>query len=127
MIALDSTLLTLQAVLASAANTTQPFAHVWYYDTPGIASDYRTVRDRLSMQRTALNNTTAVDICAAPSKSGISRQISELAIVNRSADTEIVTIQTTDGSTVGPIITQTLLTLESLHYNEEEGFYVMGA
>jgi len=125
MIALNLTTMKLQAVMGSATNTTQPFAHVWFFD---IANNIKTGMEdyKVEMKRTALNSTTAVDICDAPGTNGTKRIVVGLSIVNSSLDTEIITLQTTDGTTVGPVITQTLLTTQSLHWSPEADFYVMG-
>lgn len=121
MISLDSTV-ALQVRTASAINTTEPVAHVWYFDVPSQTKP--TFEDyQRAMVRTVTTNTTDVTICASP-RVGTIRNIIAIAIYNRSLDTEIFTVSTYDGSNRYPLENKTLATLETLHYENGEGWYV---
>ena len=121
MMALDYTMV-LQARTASAIATTEPVAHVWYYDVPAQSKPGFDEYQR-ALQRTVLTNTTDITICAAP-RQGTVRNIVSVSIYNRSTDTEIFTVSTTDGTNRYPFENKTLATLETLHYENEEGWYV---
>jgi hypothetical protein len=112
----------LQAKTASAINTTEPVVHVWFFDTPPQVKP--TFEDYLrAMTRTVMTNTTDVTICAAP-RAGTIRNVFAIAIYNRSLDTEIFTVSTYDSTNRYPLETKTCATLETLHYEDGEGFYV---
>ncbi len=121
MIAIDSTMV-IQARTATAINTTEPVAHVWFFDTPpqtkATFEDYQR-----AMKRTVMTNTTDITICAAP-PAGTIRCVISIAIYNRSLDTEIFTVSTYDQTNRYPLENKTLATLETLHYENSEGWYV---
>lgn len=115
----------LQAVMASATGTTQPQAHVSFYDVPTGKKD-GLEEYRIQLQRTTLNDTTAVDICDAPLTAGTVRIVTSVSIVNRSTDTEIISISTDVGGASRRIITKTLTTLQGLYYEQGRGWYTEG-
>lgn len=108
----------LEAVLASAANTTQPKAHVGFV-TYGQEDIYR----RPDLQRTALNDTTDVTILTAP-EVGEVKQVTFLSIHNASADTETVTIKTDDGTTEMVWNSKSLTTGQVLSWSPDGGWIV---
>lgn len=120
MISYDSTMV-LQAKTASAINTTEPVAHVWFFDTPPKTKEGFEDYMR-AMTRTVMTNTTDVTICAAPAQGAI-RNVFAIAINNRSADTELFTISTYDGTNRYPILDQySLATLKTLFYESGAGW-----
>ena len=122
MISYDSTM-TLQARTASAINTTEPVAHVWFYDTPAQTKPTFEEYQR-AMTRTVMTNTTDITICAAP-RQGTIRNVFAISIYNRSLDTEIFTVSTTDGTNRYPVVNKSLATLETLWYDNEAGWQVV--
>ena len=121
MISLSSTLMVLQARTATAINTTQPVAHVWYYDVPARQKVGMEEYQR-GMQRTVMTDTTDITICAAPPDTNVTRNIYALCINNRSLDTEIFTISTFDATNRYPLVTRSALTLEAIWYEDEGGW-----
>lgn len=107
----------LEAVLASSANTTQPKAHVCFKT---YGPDFISKPD---LQRTALNDTTDVIICAAP-EVGQVKEISFVSIHNASADTETVTVKTDDGTTEMVVVSKSLTTGQVLSWSIEGGWIV---
>lgn len=121
MIALDSTSLKLQAVLAGAKATNDCDVQVWFYDVPAAKKD--SFEDyRPAMKRTATNGATAVDICAAPSVDNTTRVIQSIAFHNNDTASVTVTFRTTDGSTNFTAFKVTLATLESATYEHGHGW-----
>jgi hypothetical protein len=121
LIALDSTTLKLQAVLAGAVATTQPDVHVWFYDVPATKKD--SFEDyRPAMKRTATNSTTDVDICSAPSVDNTTRVIQSIAIHNKDTASVTITIKTDDGTTEYTAFKATLATLECATYEDGLGW-----
>lgn len=121
MISYDSTIV-LQVRTATAINTTEPVAHVWFFDTP--AQKKPTFEDYMrALVRTVMTNTTDITICGSPLKESI-RNVFAISVYNRSLDTEIFTVSTYDGTNRYPLETKTLATLETLHYEDGEGWYV---
>lgn len=120
MISFDSTMV-LQARLASATGTTEPVAHVWFFDTPPQVKP--TFEDyQRAMTRTVLAGVTDTTICAAP-RQGTIRNVFAISINNRSADTEIFTVSTYDGTNRYPIVdNQSLVTLKALVYENGAGW-----
>ena len=121
MISLDSTLMVLQVRTATAINTTEPVAHVWYYDVP-LQAKTENEEYRKFLTRTVMTNTTDITICAAPLLQGVTRNIISICVNNRSLDTEIFTFSTFDGTTRYPLITRSALTLEAIWYEDYGGW-----
>lgn len=122
--ALDN-LTILQAFMASATGTTQPQAHVWYYDV-SVSQKLGFEEYRPQLQRTTLDDTNTVDICSPPTGQETVRTITKVAIINRSTDTEIITVATSISANSRRIITMTLLTLQGLYYEQHRGWYKEG-
>lgn len=121
MIALDSTTLKLQAVLAGAVATTNPDVHVWFYDVPATKKD--SFEDyRPALKRTATNGATDVDICSAPSVDNTTRVIQNIAVHNKDTASVTLTIKTDDGTTEYTVFKVTLATLESATYEHGHGW-----
>lgn len=114
MLRLDSTV-KLQAVLAGAVSTTQPQITVCASDqsSAGYAG--------LAPVRTATNNTTDVDILAAPAASTF-RDVDFLNVLNRDTASITITIKFDQGGVDTIITTVTLLTLETLQYVHGSGW-----
>lgn len=120
MISFDSTIV-LQVRLGSATGTTEPVCHVWFFDTPaGVKPTFEDYQR--AMTRTVLAGATDTTICAAP-RAGTIRNVFTLSINNRSADTELFTISTYDGTNRYPVIDQfSLATLKTLFYEHGAGW-----
>ena len=116
MIYLDSSILSLQAVLAGAKTTNQLDCTVCFYDVPSqTKTGFQEYRG--AIKRTATNDTTDVTICAAPS-AGVTRNIKMISIYNKDTVSATVTVKTDDGTTEFIICKRTLLTTETLVINE---------
>lgn len=123
MIYLDSTILKLQAVLAGSVSSTQPEAHAFFYDVPA-AEKTGFEEYRGATKRTALNDTTDVDICVAPPLAGTTRVIECLTIYNKDSASVTVTVKTDDGTTERILCKVALAVGETLFMNED-GFGVI--
>ena len=118
---LDSTL-TLEAVLAGAITTSQPEVMVDYivWTNDGVST-------KPAPFRTALNSTTEVTILSAPGTQGHVKEPEKISIYNKDTVSATPIVQTYDGTTRRIIARVTLATLESLHYEKAEGWYVLQA
>lgn len=119
---LNSTIISLQAVLAGAVSANQPECHVNFttWDTAGVPSKPGT-------QRTALNSTTDVTILSAPNTAGIVIEPTSISLYNKDTASVTVTVKTDDGTTERIIAKTTLLTLETLCYEKGQGWYALDA
>ena len=117
---LNATNLNLQAVLAAAVAANQPETHVSYtiYNAKGTDS-------KPSLYRSALNNTSDVNILAAPTVQGTVFEVTEVIIYNKDTLPVTVTVKTDDGTTERIITKQTLNTTEALMYHVNHGWYVI--
>lgn len=115
---------TIYAVMASATGTTQPVATVFFHDVPHDTKEgfeeYPGGR-----QITALNSTTEVTILSSPAKTAITRQVDGLAILNRSTDTEIITVGTYDGTTRSPMVVKQLQPNQSIVFTPDGGWQIV--
>ena len=120
MISIDYTR-KLQAKLASAVTT--PVASVAFYDVPSMSkqdySDYQR-----SMKFIALNGTSDVDICDAPSQ-GTIRNIDYVNIYNADAGSVTVTVMVDDNGTDRIQVQMTLATTESAVWTPTSGWKVV--
>lgn len=119
---LNSTFLSLQAVLAGAVSANQPECHVNFitWDASGEPSKPGT-------QRAALNSTTDVTILSAPNTAGYVMEPISVSIYNKDTASITVTVKTDDGTTERIIAKSTLLTLETLCYEKGQGWYALDA
>lgn len=103
----------IQAVLAGAVSVNQP--HFWcdYIDTAD---------DAVGQANGTLNNTTDVDIVAAPSSGD--RLIKQIHIYNADTANATVTVKTDAGGTERILRKATLTTGQSLVYNSSSGWYI---
>lgn len=110
----------LQAVLGGAVAANQPEAHVVYvtWNVDGKPS-------KPAQSRTALNSNTDVNILTAPGINGHVREPIRISIYNKDTASVLLIVKTDDG-TERIIIRQTLLTLESLHWEKGSGWQVLG-
>ena len=124
MIYLDTTTRKLQLVLAGAKTTNHLKISVSYYDvinqTKEDNSEYRG-----SQQVATSNNTTDVDICAAPLHVGTIRNIRNITIYNADTVNATVTVKLDDGGTETIYITHVLTTTQSLIYEDGAGWMVI--
>jgi hypothetical protein len=117
----------LEAVLAGAITTSQPEVHVSYrlYNTAGE-------KTKPTLYRTVLNSTTDVTLILDQSGGAIPQQgfvleILSLNIYNKDTVSATVTVKTDDGTTERIVRKVTLLTLETLSYQKDEGWYATDA
>ena len=94
-------------------------------DVQVVAIDMNTSTEVVGGYRknTAITTATTTQICESP-LSGVLRNVKQLSVRNKGADTQVVTILHTDGSTQVEIIEATLAPDTSLQYNESAGFWV---
>ena len=121
MIVLDTTTRKLQAVLGGAVAANQPQATVVYYEKTPKQVD----TTKMFTKATNLNSTTDVDILAAPGEINNIRYIKNLTVYNLDTASVSVIIKMDDGGTETILVRQTLLTLESLHYEDGAGWQVL--
>lgn len=115
---LDTTLITLKAVLAGSVTTSQPEVTVDYrvWDVTGQPTKPATFR-------AALNGTTDVIILPAPLVQGQVFEPLLVSIFNKDTASIVVTVKTDNGTQRG-IISKTVATLETLHWAPNAGWYV---
>jgi hypothetical protein len=116
MIRLSATTQKLQAVLAAAVAANQPVATVNY-------SDHTTSAYTGGTQRTALNSTTAVDICDAPGADTV-RDIDFLSVYNKDTSAVTITIMVDVSSTDYEQVKVTLSAGDTLQYVHGMGWRV---
>lgn len=114
----------LEIVLGGAA-TNEAHIHVAFYDVPAREksdfSDYQ-----MALRRAVSNDTTDVEICAAPTLAGTVRVIQSLTVHNREAASAIVaTIKTDDGTTEYIVTSQSLAAGETLWYERGAGWGIL--
>lgn len=114
MLKLNTTTRKLQAVLSGAVTTNQLPCMVSYSDDNGTTYVGGT-------QLTNTNNTTQVDICAAPAASTV-RDIDYLSIRNRDTATATVTVMIDDSATDYEIVKATLAVGDQLVYVHGSGW-----
>lgn len=116
MIRLDKTTRKLQAVMAGAKNTTEPSVTVSFFD-----ENVTGLRTKGATQIATLNDTTDVDICAAPPQNFV-RNIDTINVFNPDAVAQVVTIKIDDNGTDTKQITQTLQPNGTLQYEHGYGW-----
>lgn len=114
MIKLDATTRKIQVVLSDAVTTNQLPCTVSYSDDDGTTYVGGT-------QLTNTNDTTAVDICAAPGASTV-RDIDYLSIRNRDIAAATVTVILDDNATDYEIVKATLASGDQLVYTHSDGW-----
>lgn len=119
MIYLDSTLKKLQLVLAGAVTTSQADVVVNYSDKTATAYSGGS-------QDSVSNNTTAVDICAAPAASTV-RDVNYVSIVNNDTAAITVTVRLNNNGTSRTIITATLSVGWKLEYTHARGWHSLNS
>ena len=103
----------IQAVLAGAVSASQP--HYW--------TDYiDTADDAVGQGNGTLNDTTDVDIVAAPSSGD--RLVKQIHVYNADTASVTVTVKTDAGGTERILRKATLTTGQSLVYNSSSGWYI---
>jgi len=124
VIRLDSTTRKLQAVLAGVVTASQPQCSVHFYDVPSQEkTDFSEYRG--AVKNTDTNDTTDVDICAAPLKAGTIRNIDYISIYNKDSASVQVTVKIDDSGTETILIRRTLTTLQTLFYEDGAGWIVI--
>ena len=114
MIRLSATTQKLQAVLAGAVTTNQLHCVVCYSDDNGTTYVGGS-------QYTSTNDTTAVDICAAPGASTV-RDIDFLSIRNRDTAAATVTVMVDVSATDSELVKATLAVGDQLVYTHSNGW-----
>lgn len=117
MIRLDATTRKLQIVLAGAVAATQPDIVVSYYDKTATAITGGT-------QCSVGNNTTAVDICAAPAASTM-RDVDLINIKNNDSAAVTATVRFNDNATLYKLITIILAVGDTLEYTHAGGWDIL--
>lgn len=115
---LDSTLISLQAVLAGAVAANQPEVTVDYivWNTDGTQSKPATFRKKL-------NSTTDVIILPAPGVAGMVFEPRRVTIYNKDTSSIDVIVKTDDGTTEIIERRETVVTLKSLCWEITRGWY----
>lgn len=119
---LNSTMISLQAVLAGAVAANQPEFCVDYVQwfTDGESAKPATYEG-------ALNSNTDVSILPAPMTQGAVFEPLRVSIYNKDTASVTVTVKTDDGTNERILIKATLLTLETLNWERGEGWYAVDA
>lgn len=120
MIRLDKTTRKLQAVMAGAKTTTEPSATVTFRDSSFMAE----TAERGATQIATLNDTTDVDICAAPGQNAV-RNIDTVTIYNADTVSQTVTVKIDDGGTDTILVKAVLAAGASLTYGDSPGWQVI--
>lgn len=118
MIRLDATTRKLQALLGGAVATTQLDVVVSYSDKTSTSYNGGTTA-------ITTNDTTAVDICAAPGASTI-RDVDYVNIRNNDTASAVVTVQYNDNGTVYKLASISLGAGERLTYTHAQGWAAYG-
>ena len=121
MITLVSTAQKLQVVLAGSSSSTGAQINASFYD-----ENQEGVDTKQGSKQTVSNNTTDVDIVAAPAQNFV-RNVEYISIYNADTITATVTVKIDDGGTETIIIKAALATLESMHYDNQGGWYALTA
>ena len=121
MITLVSTTQKLQVVLAGSSSSTGAQINASFYD-----ENMEGVDTKQGSKQSVSNNTTDVDIVAAPAQNFV-RNVEYISIYNADTITSTVTVKIDDGVTETIIIKAALATLESLHYDNQGGWYALTA
>ena len=124
MIYLDSTTRVLQAVLAGAVTANQLEVTTFFFDY--LPQSTTTLR-RGATKVTATNSTTDVTIVAAPAVNGIIRNIHTIFIQNKDTASATVTVKLDDSGTETLFVKQALAVGESLVYEDQNGWSVLGS
>lgn len=125
MIRLDKTTRKLQIVLGGAVATTDAECTVSYYDVPSQTKLNDFSEYRGALQVSVSDDTTDVDICAAPTVAGTVRNIDYINIYNKDSASIQVTVKIDDGGTETILIRRTLTTLQTLFYEDGAGWIVI--
>lgn len=120
MIRLDTYQRKLQAVLGGAVATTQPTSVVCYTDK----ENENQKKFFIEAVTTALNGTTAVDICPAPDKAMV-REIDSIHINNKDTAAITLTVRINDNGTNYELVELTILSGETLVYTKSDGWKVI--
>ena len=121
MITLVSTAQKLQVVLAGSSSSTGVQINASFYD-----ENMEGVDTKQGSKQSVSNNTTDVDIVSAPAQNFV-RNVEYISIYNADSITSTVTVKIDDGVTETIIIKAALATLESLHYDNQGGWYALTA
>ena len=121
MITLVSTTQKLQVVLAGSSSSTGAQINASFYD-----ENMEGVDTKQGSKQSVSNNTTDVDIVSAPAQNFV-RNVEYISIYNADSITSTVTVKIDDGVTETIIIKAALATLESLHYDNQGGWYALTA
>ena len=123
---MDTTTRKLQIVLGGAHATTAPKTAVFYYDVPKQTKQDSSEYPRV-LQVATSNGATDVDICDAVGVNGTRRHIESIVVHNLDTASITLTIKVDDSGTETILVRATLLTLESLHYEDGQGWYALDA
>jgi microcystin-dependent protein len=124
VIYLDSTTRALQAVLAGAVTANQLEVTAFFFDY--LPQSTTTLR-RGATKVTSTNSTTDVTIVSAPSVNGIIRNIHTIFIQNKDTASATVTVKLDDSGTETLFVKQALAVGESLVYEDQNGWSVLGS
>lgn len=118
MIIVNSTVRTLQVVLAGAITTNQ-------LDCTSHYQDYRLDGDEDSFGTTVVNtnNTTAVTLVPSPT-SGVARATFSITVFNKDTVAATVTVRFNDNGTTYVIFKGELASEDTLIYSAEDGWFV---
>lgn len=123
MIPLDKTTRKLQIVLTSSP-ATQSDVVLSYYDTPREKKEGNEEYPR-RLQIAKSNSTTDVDICDAPGRYDVVRNIEHICVYNKHSASVTVVIKIDDGGTEAILLKQTLAAEESLVHEATGGWQVL--
>lgn len=123
LIYLDNTTRKIQAVLAGSVSANQPKAQVYFYDVPSQKKDdfgeYRG-----ASKYTDLNNSTDVDICAAPMMTATVRNVETIIIYNADTAAVVLTVKMDDATAESILVKKSLAAGETLIYEDKAGWQV---
>lgn len=121
MIVLQASTQKLQAVLGGNVTTTQLSVTTVFYDHLQQRTD---TTQRNAHKVTTTNNTTDVDIVAAPADSVV-RNISNVTVYNKDSAAATVTVKMDDDGTETILVSQSLAASESLIYEHGTGWQIL--
>lgn len=119
MIRLDTTTRKLQVVMAGAKTTTQPTCFVSFYDENNEGLDTKG-----ASQVANFNDTTDVDVCAAPRQNFV-RNIDTICISNIDTAAAVITVKIDDGGSDSIIQKKSVPAGSNLNYSDGQGWSLL--
>lgn len=120
MIRLDKTTRTIMVVMGAAKTTTEPTCAIAFYDENLAGDDTKG-----ALQTSTFNDTTDVTACAAPPQSFV-RCIESITVYNADTVAQAVTVKIDDNGTQTRLIKYNLTAGQSLVYENQGGWNVLG-